>query len=200
MIGIEEKSVNGNSNVMADARLLAERKIFLEGEITQALALDFVRQVLLLTNDDDRTPVKGIINSPGGDVNAGLIIYDVLQSAEVPIALYCAGRAYSMGAVIFCAGRHGRYMLPHAEIMIHEPLLGGRVGGNTTSIKAISDSLLETRDRINRILAEHTGKTVEEIEEATSFDHYFSAEEAIAFGLADSITGFQELASKEGQR
>lgn len=98
-----------------------------------------------------------------------------------------------LGAVLFACGTHGRYILPHGELMLHEPLLGNRVGGNSSSIKSISDSLLETKKTINQILVRHTGKSEDEVEKATSFDHYFSPEESVAFGLCDKIVGFDML-------
>jgi len=98
-----------------------------------------------------------------------------------------------MAAVLFASGNHGRYILPHGELMVHEPLLGNRVGGNSSSIKSISDSLLETKKKMNRILARHTGKSEEEVERAAGFDHYFSPEESVAFGLCDKIVGFDMI-------
>jgi ATP-dependent Clp protease protease subunit len=121
-----------------------------------------------------------------------MFMYDVIQSSKAPIRMFCA-QAYSMGAILFASGNHGRYMLPHGELLLHEPLLGNRVGGNTTSIKSISDSLLEMRHKMNLILAKHTGKSEEEVEKACSFDHYFSPEESIAFGLADEISDFSKM-------
>lgn len=98
-----------------------------------------------------------------------------------------------MAAVLFASGNNGRYLLPHAELMLHEPLLGNRVGGNSSSIKSISESLLETKHKMNRILAKHTGKSEEEVEKACSFDHYFSPEESVKFGLADAIVNFDKI-------
>ena len=98
-----------------------------------------------------------------------------------------------MAAVLFASGRFGRYMLPHAELMLHEPLLSERIRGNSSSIKSISDSLIETRKKLNRILSTHTGRSEEEIKAATSYDHYYSAEESIAFGLCDKKVFFDEI-------
>lgn len=120
-------------------------------------------------------------------------MYDIIQTSPAPIRMVCMGRAYSMAAVLFASGGHGRYMLPNSELMLHEPLLGNRVAGNSSSIKSISDTLLETKRRLNRILAKHTGKTEEQIDEATCFDHYFQADESIEFGLCDGIAGLDEL-------
>ena len=120
-------------------------------------------------------------------------MYDVIQASKAPIRMFCIGRAYSMGAVLFACGNHGRYMLPHGELMLHEPLLGNRVGGNSSSIKSISESLLETKRKMNQILAKHTGKSEKEVEKATSYDHYYSPEESIEFGLCDKIVDFNMI-------
>lgn len=190
---VQVKSSNGITLVPLDSRLMAERKVFIEGEINADKACEFVKQIILLNAEDPQQPIDVLINSPGGEINSGMLMYDVIQASKAPIRMYCIGKAYSMGAVLFACGNHGRYMLPHGELMIHEPLLGSRVGGNSSSIKSISDSLLETKRKMNQILAKHTGKSEEEVEEATSFDHYFSPEESIAFGLCDQIVGFDKI-------
>lgn len=183
------KSSSGITLIPMESSLLARRRVFLEGDITQETACMFIKTLMYLTEENADKPIHLFINTTGGDINAGLLIYDAIQSCNVPIRMYCAGRAYSMGAVLFCSGRHGRYMFPNSELMLHEPLLGNRVGGSSSSIKSISDSLLETKKKINRLLARHTGRTEEEIEAATGYDHYFSPEESIAFGLCDGTIG-----------
>lgn len=176
-----------------ETRLMAERRIFIEGDITPDMACGFVKKVLFLNRENATQPIDVLINSPGGGINSGMLIYDVIQESTAPIRMYCIGMAYSMAAVLFASGRHGRYMLPHSELMIHEPLLGSEVTGNTTSIKAVSDTLLEKRRQMNEILARHTGRTVEEMEKATAFDHFFNPEESVAFGLCDEVVGFSRL-------
>lgn len=192
-MNVQVKSSNGISLVPIDTRLLAERKVFIEGEINQEKACVFVKQILFLCKEDNSKPIDVLINSPGGEISSGLLMYDCIQSCKIPIRMYCMGTAYSMAALLFASGNYGRYMFPHSELMLHEPLLGNRVNGNASSIRSISDSLMETRSKINQILAKHTGKTVNEIENATSFDHYFSPEESVAFGLADEIVNFNKL-------
>jgi ATP-dependent Clp protease protease subunit len=192
-MNIQVKSSNGITLVPIETRLLADRKVFIEGEINQENACEFVKKVILLCKDDEDKPIDVMINSPGGEINAGLLIYDCIRSCKTPIRMYCVGTAYSMGALIFSCGKHGRYMLPHSELMLHEPLLGNRVGGNASSIRSISDTLMETRKRINRILADNTGKTEAEVEEATRYDHFFGPEESVEFGLADEIIGFDRI-------
>lgn len=192
-MNVQVKSSNGITLVPMDTRLLADRKIFVEGEINQEKASTFVKQIILICKENSSKPVDVLINSPGGEISAGLLMYDCIQSCKTPIRMYCMGTAYSMGALLFASGNHGRYMFPHSELMLHEPLLGSRVGGNVSSIRSISDSLMEIRNKMNLILAKHTGKTIEEIEKATSFDHYYSPEESVAFGLADEIISFDKL-------
>ncbi|WP_448774136.1 ClpP family protease [Blautia sp.] len=187
------KSSNGITQVSADSRLLAQRKVFIEGEIDSEAACEFIKKIMILNAEDSNKPIDVLINSPGGEINSGMVMYDVIQASKAPIRMFCIGRAYSMGAVLFACGNHGRYMLPHGELMLHEPLLGNRVGGNSSSIKSISESLLETKRKMNQILAKHTGKSEKEVEKATSYDHYYSPEESIEFGLCDKIVDFNMI-------
>lgn len=192
-MNVQVKSSTGIALVPIESRLMASRKIFIEGEINADTACDFVKKVMLLNSEDLQKPIDVLINSPGGEINSGMLMYDVIQASKAPVRMFCIGKAYSMGAVLFACGNHGRYMLPHGELMIHEPLLGGRVGGNSSSIKSISDSLLETKKTMNKILAKHTGKSEKAIEKASNHDHYFSPEESVAFGLCDEIIDFSRI-------
>ena len=187
------KSANGITQVSADSKLLSQRKVFIEGEISPEAACEFIKKIMVLNAEDSVTPIDVLINSPGGEINSGMVMYDVIQSSKAPIRMFCIGRAYSMGAVLFACGNNGRYMLPHSELMLHEPLLGNRVGGNSSSIRSISESLLETKRKMNQILAKHTGKSEEEVEKATSYDHYYSPEESKEFGLCDEIVDFSMI-------
>lgn len=187
------KTSAGIALMPADSQLLTHRKIFIEGEINAETACSFLKQVLFLNREDAHKPIDVMVNSCGGEINSGLLMYDVIQSSTAPIRMYCAGKAYSMAAILIACGMHGRYILPHGELMLHQPLLGNQVGGNASSLKSISDSLLETKAKINAILSKHTGKSVEEIEQMTSFDHYFTAEEAIDAGLCDEICSFEHM-------
>ncbi|MBR4759572.1 MAG: ATP-dependent Clp protease proteolytic subunit [Lachnospiraceae bacterium] len=183
-----EESCDGIREFGLKTKHFTNRKLFLTGEITEETANDFVSEILYLSQSDE--PVDIYINSPGGSVNAGLVIYDAIQSCEgkIPINMYCIGMAASMGAVILAGGQKGRrFILPHSKCMIHEPLISGGMGGSATTIKKTAESILETKEITNSILAKHTGKSVEEIDEATSFDNFMNAEEAIAFGLCDEI-------------
>lgn len=184
---IEVEGVNGTREVSLATHLLMDRKIFLTGEINSDTASTFIAQLLFLETESDK-PITIYINSPGGEVNAGLLIYDALQGTSLEVNMVCTGMAASMAAVILCGGQEGRrQILPHSKVMIHEPLLSNGVGGSATSIQHISESILETRDVISSILSKHTGKSMEEIMEAIAFDNYMDAEKAIAFGICDSI-------------
>lgn len=192
-MNVQVKSSNGITLMSMETKLFAARKVFIEGEINQESACEFVKKIMLLNREDASKPIDVMINSPGGEINSGLLIYDVIQSSKAPIRMFCMGMAYSMGALLFACGNYGRYTLPHSELMLHEPLLANRVEGNASSIRSISDSLMETRKKMYQILAKHTGKTEKEIEEATSYDHYLSPEESIAFGLADEVISFNKM-------
>lgn len=175
---------------------LDKRRIFVEGQITMVSACEFADQVMLLC-DRSHEPIYVFINSPGGEVEAGLLIYDIIQSSPAPIRMYCRGMAYSMAALLFASGTHGRYLLPNSKLMLHEPLLSSGVQGSASSIKSISEGILAVREKLNGILATHTGRTPEEIGEATAYDHFFSAEESVDFGLADEIVGYGRMMGGE---
>lgn len=184
---IEVEGAHGTREVSLSTHLLMGRKVFLTGEIEMEMASAFAAQLLYLESESEE-PVTIYINSPGGEVNAGLLIYDVIQGTSMEVNLVCMGMAASMAAIILCGGQKGRrYILPHSKVMIHEPLLSKGVGGSATSIRHISESIIETRDMLSDILAKHTGKAVEEINEAISFDNFMDAQKAIEFGLCDSI-------------
>ena len=155
-------------------------------------ACDFADKVMFL-NDVSNEPIDVFITSYGGEVQAGLLMYDIIQSSPAPIRMYCRGVAYSMAALLFASGKHGRYILPNSKLMLHEPLINNGVQGSATSIKTISDGIMEIRSKLNGILALHTGKSLSEIEEVTCRDHFFTAEESIAFGLADKIVNLSDI-------
>ena len=181
-----EETAKGYEEVKLDSQLLSQRRIFLTGEITAEKAIDFMQMMLYLSRTNE--PIHIYINSSGGNVNAGLAIYDMLQSCKNELRMYCVGQASSMAAVLLAAGQKGRrFILPHSRVMIHEVLLSGGIGGSATSISRISDSITETRDIVNGILAKHTEKTLEEISRATSFDNTMNAQQAVDFGICDEI-------------
>ncbi len=185
---ILEESSQGIREVSLKTKHFTNRKLFLTGEVTDEMANSFVSELLFLAQSNE--PIDIYINSPGGLVEAGLVIYDVIQACnkKVPINMYCIGLAASMGAVILAGGQKGRrFILPHSKCMIHEPLIAGGMGGSATSIKKTAESILETKAITNGILAKHTGKSIEEIDKATSFDNFLNAEEAVKFGLCDEV-------------
>lgn len=184
---IQVESVNGIREISLETSLFENRKIFLSGEINMEMANDFIRQMMYL-DDDSGQEINIYINSPGGEVLAGLLIYDIIQSAECPINVYCTGMAYSMAAVLLASAEQGRrFILPHSKVMIHEPLISQGLGGNATSIKNISDSIMETKKLIVKLLSKHIEKSEEELEEAIRFDNYMTADKAVEFGLCDKI-------------
>lgn len=181
---IEENS-RGVQEISLENKLFAERKLFI-GDITRQSADEFAKAMMYLSRSDE--PVSIYINSYGGEVNPGLLICDLVRSSKAPVNMYCLGCAYSMAAVILAAGTKGRrFILPHSRVMIHEPLLAGGVSGSATSISMISDTIIEMRNIVNGILAEHTGKTREEINRATAFDNLMNARQAVEFGICDKI-------------
>lgn len=182
-----EESSEGKRELSLMTKHFTNRRVFLQGEINAESVNDLVIQLLYLEKESQE-PIYLYINSGGGEVNAGLLLYDVIQGMKAPIYMYCTGMAASMAAVILAGGQKGRrFILPHSKTMIHEPLIGGGVGGSATSIRNISENILKTKAILNGILAKHTGKTLEEIDEATSSDHYMDAEESLAFGICDAI-------------
>jgi len=168
------------------SRLLNDRIIFLSDEVNDATASLVVAQMLFLEGQDPDKDIAFYINSPGGSVTAGMAIYDTMNFIKCDVSTICIGMAASMGAFLLSAGAKGkRFALPNSEIMIHQPLGGAR--GQATDIKIQADLILRTRERLNRILAQNTGKTVEEIARDTERDNYMTAEEALSYGLIDKI-------------
>ena len=181
-----EQTSRGERSYDIYSRLLKERIIFLSGEVTDDSASLIVAQMLFLESEDPSKDIQFYIDSPGGSVSAGLAIFDTMNYIKCDVATTCIGMAASMGAFLLAAGEKGkRYALPNAEVMIHQPLGGAR--GQATEIQIAAEHILKTRERLNRILAERTGKSVEEIAAATERDNFLSAQEALEFGLIDSI-------------
>ena len=168
------------------SRLLNDRIIFLSDEVNDATASLVVAQLLFLEGQDPDKDIAFYINSPGGSVTAGMAIYDTMNFIKCDVSTICIGMAASMGAFLLSAGTKGkRFALPNSEIMIHQPLGGAR--GQATDIKIQADLILRTRDRLNRILASNTGKSIEEIARDTERDNYMTAQEALSYGLIDKI-------------
>lgn len=191
-MNVPVKSSNGISYMPIETKLLGERKITV-GDISEQSASAFVQQMLLLNMENREKPIDLLITSHGGDVDAGLLMYDAIQGSTAPVRMFCLGFAHSMAAVLFISGNHGRYILPHSKLMLHEPYLGKPLGGTVSSVKSNLEGLLERKRELCRILAKHTGKTEEEIVKEIGYDHFYTSEECVEAGLADEIIGFQEM-------
>lgn len=187
------KSCHGFDLVPIESQLLMKRTIFIEGEIKSETACEFLREIMLLVSEDSERPINVLINSLGGEISAGLLIYDIIQTCSTPIKMFCVGRAYSMAAILIACGNYGRYILPNSELMLHEPIVEEQIGGNNSSIQSVAKSMMKIKNRINSILAKHTKKDESEIEEATVFNHIFNSEESVKFGLVDEIVGFDKI-------
>ena len=166
--------------------MLSHREIQCVGEINADSVYSLIMQLQHLYREDPEAEITMYINSPGGEVNSGLALYDIMQAIKAPIRTVCVGMAASMASILFTAGDR-REILPHAAVMIHDPLIPGGVGGSALRIRSLSDDLMRTRTLIAEILAKHTGKSVEEIYEKTATDTFFYGEDAVAYGLADNV-------------
>ncbi|KAB0242489.1 ATP-dependent Clp protease proteolytic subunit [Microcystis aeruginosa EAWAG127a] len=169
------------------SRLSVERILFLGQEVTDGLANALVAQMLYLDSEDPTKPIYLYINSPGGSVTAGMAIYDTMQYIKAEVVTICVGLAASMGAFLLAAGSPGkRLALPHARIMIHQPM-GGTGRRQATDIDIEAKEILRIRQQLNEIMANRTGQTIERIEKDTDRDYFLSAEEAVAYGLIDKV-------------
>jgi ATP-dependent Clp protease protease subunit len=176
--------------------LLENRVIFLQGEIYDGNANELVMKLLYLQSENRRKDIHFYINSPGGSVTSTLAIYDTMQMISCPVATYCVGLAASGGAVLLAGGEKGkRYALAHSKVMIHQP--HGGVGGQVSDIEIQANEIIRTRSSLNQILAEHCGKSIEDIAKATDRDYYMTAEEGKAFGIVDDILTKQTFAKQE---
>ena len=165
----------------------ARREIELEGAIDRAKAMDTIRAMRFLAEENSENPITLLINSEGGSVVDGLAIFDTMQALPCPVRTICAGEASSMAAVILAGGSKGnRFILPNAQVMIHDPILTG-CGGPALTVDAISQRLMRTRKLVAGIMAECTGRSVEEILVKTAKDTFFTADEAVEYGLVDSV-------------
>ena len=181
-----EQTNKGERSYDIYSRLLKDRIIFLGGEVTDDEANLIVAQMLFLEGDDPDKDISLYINSPGGSITAGMAIYDTMQYIRCDVSTICIGMAASMDAFLLAAGAKGkRRALPNGEILIHQPLGGAR--GQATEVAIHAEQLIKTREKMNRILAERTGQSVEQIALDTERDHYMTAEEALKYGLIDEI-------------
>ena len=183
---VVEQTSRGERSYDIFSRLLKDRIIFIGDEITDATASVVVAELLFLESEDPDKDIHIYINSPGGSVTAGMAIFDTMNYIKPDVSTICVGMAASMGAFLLAAGAKGkRYALPNSEIMIHQPLGGAK--GQASDIKIQADLILKTRDRLNRILSEKTGKPLEQIEKDTDRDNFMTADEAKEYGLVDEV-------------
>ena len=183
---VVEQTSRGERSYDIFSRLLKDRIIFIGDEITDATASLVVAQLLFLESEDPEKDIHIYINSPGGSVTAGMAIYDTMNYIKPDVSTICVGMAASMGAFLLAAGKKGkRYALPNAEIMIHQPLGGAK--GQASDVKIHAEFLLKTRDKLNKILSENTGKPLDQIERDTDRDNFMIAEDAMKYGLIDQV-------------
>lgn len=191
---IIRETSEGTARIPIADMMFQRREIWISGEINSELADAVISQILHLDVEDPNAEITLYIDSPGGSVTAGLAIYDVMQAVSANIRTVCVGTAASMAAVLFAAGDR-REILRHGEVMVHDPLVSGGISGSALTVQDKSNRLMDKRKLLCGILAEHTGKSLKQIYKVTAKDTYFGAEEAVAFGLADSIVEKMERRS-----
>ncbi len=183
---VVEQTPRGERSYDIFSRLLKERVVFLVGPVEDQVANLVVAQLLYLESENPDKDISLYINSPGGAVTAGLSIYDTIQFIKPHVNTLCVGQAASMGALLLAAGTAGkRHILPHSRVMIHQPL--GGYQGQATDIDIHAREILQTRDRLNGILAHHTGQPIEKVREDTERDYFMSADAAVEYGLVDRV-------------
>ena len=183
---VVEQTGKGERTYDIYSRLLLDRIVFISGEVNDEMANAICAQLLFLQSQDAKKEISVYVNSPGGSVTAGLAIYDTMQFVKCPVATYCIGQAASMGAVLLTAGAKGRrFALPNARIMIHQPWGGAE--GKASDIEITAKEILRLKEKLNEILAKHSGRKMSEVVKDTDRDHFMSAEEAKNWGLIDEV-------------
>ena len=186
-----EQSARGERSYDIFSRLLKDRIIFLGEDVNATSAGLVVAQLLFLESEDPDKEIDLYINSPGGSITDGMAIVDTMNYIKCPVSTICVGMAASMGSVLLASGEKGkRFATPNSEILIHQPLIGGQGGGisgQATEIKIHADHMIRTREKLNKLLSEKTGQSIETIERDTERDHYMTAQEALEYGLIDGI-------------
>jgi len=186
-----EKTQYGERAYDIYSRLLKERIIFLAGPIVDPMANSIIAQLLFLASQDPKKDIQLYINTPGGSVTAGLAIYDTMQYVKCPISTVCVGMAASMGAILLAAGTKGkRFALPNSEILLHQ--VAGGITGEAVEIEITAKQIIKIKDKLNKILAKHTGQPLEKVEKDTDRDFYLSAEEAKEYGIIDEVIKVKE--------
>ncbi len=190
---VVEQSARGERSYDIYSRMLKERVIFLVGPVDDHVANVIVAQLLFLESENPDKDIHLYINSPGGSVTAGLAIYDTMQFINCDVSTLCIGQAASMGALLLAGGAAGkRFCLPHSRMMIHQPL--GGVQGQATDIEIHAKEILLVRERLNKILAHHTGQPMDTIQQDTDRDNFMSGEECVAYGLIDQVLNARDVA------
>ena len=185
---VVEQTSRGERSYDIFSRLLNDRIIMLSDQVNDATASLVVAQLLYLESQDTEKDISLYINSPGGSITSGMAIYDTMQYIKCDVSTICIGMAASMGAFLLAAGTKGkRLALPNSEIMIHQPLISGGLSGQCTDIKIQSDHLVRIRQKMNEMLAENTGKPLEQVQQDTERDNYMTAQEALEYGLIDKV-------------
>ena len=183
-----EQTGRGERSYDIFSRLLKDRIIFLSEDVNHVTASLVIAQMLFLESEDPDKEISFYINSPGGSITDGMAIVDTMNYIKCPVSTICIGLAASMGSVLLACGAKGkRYATPNSEVLIHQPLISGGLSGQTTEIKIHADHMVKTREKLNKLLSEKTGQTLEQIEKDTERDHYMTAEEALKYGLIDEI-------------
>ncbi len=183
-----EQTGRGERSYDIFSRLLKDRIIFLSEDVNHVTASLVIAQMLFLESEDPDKEISFYINSPGGSITDGMAIVDTMNYIKCPVSTICIGLAASMGSVLLASGAKGkRYATPNSEILIHQPLISGGLSGQTTEIKIHADHMVKTREKLNKLLSEKTGQSLEQIEKDTERDHYMTAEEALKYGLIDGI-------------
>ena len=183
-----EQSSRGERSYDIFSRLLKDRIIFLSEDVNHVTASLVIAQMLFLESEDPDKEISFYINSPGGSITDGMAIVDTMNYIKCPVSTICIGLAASMGSVLLTCGTKGRrFATPNSEILIHQPLISGGLSGQTTEIKIHADHMVKTREKLNKLLSEKTGQSLEQIEKDTERDHYMTAEEALKYGLIDEI-------------
>lgn len=185
---VVEQTSRGERSYDIFSRLLNDRIIMLSDQVNDTTASLVVAQLLFLESQDQEKDISLYINSPGGSITAGMAIYDTMQYIKCDVSTICIGMAASMGAFLLAAGAKGkRFALPNSEIMIHQPLISGGLSGQCTDIKIHSDHLVRVRQKMNEMLAQNTGKPLEQVQADTERDNYMTAQEALDYGIVDKV-------------
>ena len=183
-----EQTGRGERSYDIFSRLLKDRIIFLSEDVNPTTASLVIAQMLFLESEDPDKEISFYINSPGGSITDGMAIVDTMNYIKCPVSTICIGLAASMGSVLLTCGAKGRrFATPNSEILIHQPLISGGLAGQTTEIKIHADHMVKTREKLNKLLSEKTGQSLEQIEKDTERDHYMTAQEALEYGLIDEI-------------